>query len=200
MTSDDPLGLASGTVRVVPYDPRWPSLYEAETARLGHALDRARLRLVLEHTGSTAVPGLAAKPIIDILGGRDAETPREWVIESLELAGYTYRGEQGILGRDFFRRGDPRSYHLHVTEVGSDFWDAHRLFRDYLRLHADAAREYGNLKDSLARRFPNDREAYIDGKTAFVERILELARQAAERANPRASRRADPRDSTAGRE
>jgi GrpB-like predicted nucleotidyltransferase (UPF0157 family) len=175
VSADPPIGLESGVVRVVPYDCRWPELYASEAERLFRELEVAGLPLVLEHTGSTAVRGLAAKPIIDILAGRSASTSREQLIESLQRAGYVYRGEQGIPGRDFFRRGDPRSYHLHLTEVGSDFWNDHRAFRDYLRKNSEAAADYAALKLDLARRFPRDREAYIAAKTDFVVGILRRA-------------------------
>ncbi|HKO16314.1 MAG TPA: GrpB family protein [Gemmatimonadaceae bacterium] len=172
-----PLGLESGRVRVVPYDADWPALYAAEIARLTPFLQAAGLELVLEHTGSTAVPGLAAKPIVDILAGLPLESAREPAIIALQTAGYVHRGEQGIPGRNFFRRGEPRQYHLHLTRVGSTFWDDHRHFRDWLRTHPVAAAEYAALKQALAARYPTDREAYIDAKTAFVEAVLRTARE-----------------------
>ena len=172
---ESPLGLASGTVRVVPYDAAWPRLYAEEVSRLLPFLDREGVTLVFEHTGSTSIPGMAAKPILDILAGRATDEEREPAIRALEAAGYVYRGEQEIPGRDFFRRGDPRRYHIHLAAVGSDFWRDHRAFRDYLRAHAGAAAEYAALKRDLAAKHPLDREAYIEGKTAFVKRILALA-------------------------
>ena len=172
-----PLGLASRTVRVVPYDAAWPDLYSAEVARVEPILFDRGISLVFEHTGSTAVPGLAAKPVLDILAGRQSEEQRDEIIAALQAAGYDYRGEQGIPGRDFFRRGDPRQYHVHLTAIDSEFWRDHRNFRDHLRAHPEVAALYAHLKLELARRYPNDREAYIEGKTAFVESILVAARQ-----------------------
>jgi GrpB-like predicted nucleotidyltransferase (UPF0157 family) len=169
------LGLESGTVRVAPYDPAWAQLFAAEVARLQPILGSYGVSLSLEHTGSTAVPGLAAKPVLDILAGRSVAASRETVIEALRAAGYAYRGEQGIPGRDFFRRGEPRKYHLHLTVVGSDFWRDHLAFRDYLRANPEAADRYAALKLELAARHPRDREAYIEGKTAFVLAILDGA-------------------------
>jgi GrpB-like predicted nucleotidyltransferase (UPF0157 family) len=170
--------LASGVVRVVPYAPAWPGLYTAEVARLEPILLSHGVALAFEHTGSTAVPGLAAKPVLDILAGRRAENERAPAVAALEAAGYLYRGEQGIAGRDFFRRGEPRQYHIHLVAIDSPFWHDHRSFRDYLRAHPNAAADYAKLKGELATRFPNDREAYINGKTAFVESILAAARRA----------------------
>jgi GrpB-like predicted nucleotidyltransferase (UPF0157 family) len=172
-----PLGLESGVVRVEPYDEEWPVLYLEEAARVTEVLAAHGVTIVLEHSGSTSVPGLAAKPIIDILGGREPETPRERVIEALQGAGYTYRGEQGIPGRDFFRRGDPRQYHLHLTTIGSTFWHDHRDFRDHLRSDPEAVTEYARLKHELAARYPRDREAYIEAKTEFVRDTLAKARR-----------------------
>lgn len=172
----NPLGLESGIVRVVPYDPAWPDLYTAEAIRLLAGFSRHGVTLLLEHTGSTAVPGLASKPILDILAGRNSDDAREAIIEAVQAAGYSYRGEQGIPGRDFFRRGNPRQYHLHLTQVGSQFWLDHRTFRDYLRSHPEAAARYAALKLKLAAAYPYDREAYIEGKTEFVHSILAAAR------------------------
>ena len=171
------LGLASGTVRVLPYDPAWPDLYAAEMARVEPILLSLGVSLVLEHTGSTAVPGLAAKPVLDILAGRRSDEERAAAIEALQGTGYVYRGEQGIPGRDFFRRGEPRQYHLHLVTMDSPFWRDHLAFRDHLRTHADAAAAYAGLKRELAARYPHDREAYIEGKTTFVEAILTEAGQ-----------------------
>ena len=173
------LGLESGRVRVVPYGEGWPALYAAEVARLSSFLTAAGVSLRIEHTGSTAVPGLAAKPIVDIIAGLPDEEGRAAAIGAIVAAGYVHRGEQEIPGRDFFRRGDPRQYHIHLTLVGSSFWHDQRAFRDWLRAHPDAAADYASLKRALAERFPLDREGYINGKTAFVEEILRRARGSA---------------------
>lgn len=170
------LGLERGRVRVVAYDDRWPALYEAEAARIAPGLAAAGSDVVLEHVGSTSVRGLAAKPIVDVLGGLARESGRAAAVAALRSAGYDHRGEQGIAGRDFFRRGEPRAYHLHLTLAGSAFWDDQRTFRDWLRARPDAAAEYAALKHALAARYPDDRESYIAGKTGFVERVLRVAR------------------------
>jgi GrpB-like predicted nucleotidyltransferase (UPF0157 family) len=169
------LGLESGRVRVVPYNDAWPELYAAEEARLVTALASAGVTLMLEHSGSTSVPGLGAKPIIDILAGDASDEMRRDAIVALQHAGYDHRGEQGIPGRDFFRRGNPRQYHLHLTRIGSAFWNDHRAFRDWLRSHPATAAEYMALKLALAERYATDREAYIEGKTAFVLDVLATA-------------------------
>ena len=168
MTS--PLGLESGVVRLVEYDARWPALYEAEADRLLAAV--APLPLVLEHTGSTAVPGLSAKPVLDILAGyRDPGLLAEYIAR-LTAAGYVHRGEQDIPGREFFRRGHPRAYHLHLTREGSGFWHDHLGFRSCLRADPTLRDAYDRLKRGLAERHPTDREAYILGKAPFVREVL----------------------------
>lgn len=169
------LGLESGTVRVVPYDPEWPRLFQLEVDRLIAAL--APMPVVLEHTGSTSIPGLAAKPILDILAGFVEGAPIDAYIERLVGCGYVHRGEQGIPGREFFRRGEPRAYHIHLARIGSHFWRQHLAFRDYLRTHPAIRDEYARLKYDLAARFPRDRGAYIDAKGPFVQRVLALAIQ-----------------------
>ena len=171
----DSLGLESGEVRVVPYDRAWPELYAAEIARLETILLPRGVSLVFEHTGSTAVPGLAAKPVLDILAAPRVEAKRAPIIAALQAAGYSYRDEQGVAGRDFFRRGVPRQYHIHLTSLNSAFWRDHLTFRDYLRSHPDAAADYAALKLELAAKYPRDREAYIDGKAPFVDAILVAA-------------------------
>ena len=164
------IGLESGTVRVVPYDTRWPALYAEEEARIRRALGKTPL--ALEHVGSTSVPGLTAKPIIDIMAGRAAEHPAEQFVPLLEQAGYEYRGDRGLPGREFFRRGDPRSYHVHLVEIGSSLWRDHIGFRDRLRGDAAVAAEYAALKLALAARFPLDRLSYIDGKAEFIQGVI----------------------------
>lgn len=152
MSEPSAVGLESGMVRVVNYDPRWPVLYAGETARLRGALATCGLTLVLEHTGSTAIPGLVAKPIVDILAGCAEDEERDPLIAAIESAGYVYRGEQGIPGRDFFRRGTPRSYHLHLTAIGSEFWRDHLTFRDRKELSpAGRADRHADVRTSERR-------------------------------------------------
>ena len=171
-----PLGLESGTVRVMPHDPQWSALFAREAKRIRAALAARDLPLVIEHMGSTAVPGLSAKPIIDILAGWERVEVLPRLIATLQDAGYIHRGEQGIPGREFFRRGDPRQYHLHLAQFRGSFWQDHLVFRDLLRADVRIAGEYDTLKHRLAERYPRDREAYIDGKTAFVQEMLRHAR------------------------
>jgi GrpB-like predicted nucleotidyltransferase (UPF0157 family) len=166
------LGLESGIVRLVPYDPAWPTLFSAEAERLQKLFATAGLVVTLEHSGSTAIPGLAAKPILDILGGYPEGTRVTEYIDVLTSGDYVHRGQQGIPGREFFRRGNPRSYHLHLTAIDSPFWRDHLTFRNRLRADEALRDAYAALKHDLAARFPNDREAYIEAKGSFVTDVL----------------------------
>jgi GrpB-like predicted nucleotidyltransferase (UPF0157 family) len=170
------LGLESGAVRVVPYDERWPVLFREESDRLHASLRSAGLHAVIEHVGSTAVPGLAAKPVLDIAVGHPVDADVSAYIAALTGRGYSHRGEQGVPGREFFRRGEPRSYHVHLTAVGNDNWWEHITFRDRLRADVGLRDAYANLKRDLAARFPRDRAAYIAGKEKFVMEVLRSAR------------------------
>jgi GrpB-like predicted nucleotidyltransferase (UPF0157 family) len=161
-------------VAVVDYDPLWPSLFEAESERVRRALGESVLSV--EHVGSTAVPDLAAKPVIDMLVGlRTLELPSS-AIDAMEALGYEYLGENGLPGRLFFRKGRPRSHHVHAVLVGGDHWERHLVFRDYLRTHADEAQAYAEFKRNLARAIDGDRDRYLDGKETYAAALQERAR------------------------
>jgi len=169
----EPLGLESKAVRVVPYDDRWPPLFEAEAARILEAVERAGLpALAIEHVGSTAVPGLAAKPILDIGAGRPPSMDPLQYVAVFASMGYVHRGDGGLPGRQFFRRGALRSHHLHLVEHDGVHWSRYLRFRDALRANPALRDAHAQLKRALAGEFPRDREAYITGKTDFVERVL----------------------------
>lgn len=168
------LGLESGTVRVVPYNSEWPELFVSERERLQRHLSDAGLSVVIEHTGSTAVPGLAAKPILDILAGHPPHVDLPAYIDALTSAGYVHREERDMPEHEFFRRGNPRAYHIHLTPVGSYFWNDHLNFRNRLRADDELRDAYARLKNDLAARYPQDREAYIAGKESFVKDVLRL--------------------------
>lgn len=159
-------------VIVVPYNPRWPCLYEREAAEIRRIL--GSLLVSIHHIGSTAVPGLAAKPIIDILPVVSDIRAMDPLRASFEGIGYAYMGEFGIPGRRYLRKGgDERTHHLHI--FGQDSREEirrHLAVRDYLRTHPETALAYGNLKRTLAKRYPFDIDGYCDGKDAFVK-VLE---------------------------
>jgi GrpB-like predicted nucleotidyltransferase (UPF0157 family) len=168
------LGLVKDTVRVVPYTPEWARLFEEEKSRLLAVI--GPYVLDIQHVGSTSIPGMAAKPILDIaIAVRNFEEARV-CIAPIEQLGYEYRGEFGIPRRHYFTKGEPRTHHIHMNELGSRDWNNQIDFRDYLIRHPDAAREYAGLKLELAQAHPADRQGYLDGKGPFVERVLKLAR------------------------
>lgn len=169
------IGLEAGAVKIYIYREEWHSLFLEEKRRLLAAI--GEYVLDIQHVGSTSIPGMPAKPIIDI-GVAVKNFERAAVcIEPLEDLGYVYRGENGIPRRHYFSKGDPRTHHLHMNEISSLDWENHILFRDFLIDHPELAGEYARLKMELAGRFPLDREAYLDGKGPFIERVLRLARR-----------------------
>jgi GrpB-like predicted nucleotidyltransferase (UPF0157 family)/RimJ/RimL family protein N-acetyltransferase len=162
-----------GPLEVVAYDPAWPLRFEEERARIAEALgSRAP---VIEHIGSTSVPGLAAKPVIDVLLGLRSYPLDEAGVRALEGLGYEYRGEFGIPGRQFFRKGEPRSHHVHAVELGSDLWVSHLAFRDRLRDHPEDAARYASLKHELVSRYRDERGRYTEAKAPFIEELLQRA-------------------------
>lgn len=166
-------------IEIHDYDPGWAAAFEAERTRLGHALGALALRI--DHHGSTAVPGLAAKPIIDIQIAVASLTPIEAYARPLALCGYVHQPHVDDAFAPFFHRPAtwPHSHHVHVVQAESDEARRTLAFRDYLRAHADAARDYESLKRELAARFagddPESREAYAAAKTPFVAAIVERA-------------------------
>ncbi|MEE9600306.1 MAG: GrpB family protein [Thermoplasmata archaeon] len=171
-----------GPVMVVDYIARWPIMYEEEERRILRAI--GPYVLAIEHVGSTAVPGLGAKPIIDILAAVHRLKDAESCIGPLEGLGYEYvpEYEDLIPERRYFHKGpqEARTHHLHMVEMTSDFWEKHLLFRDFLRTHAKVAQEYFELKRELAARYRTDRDAYTDAKTSFIESVIARARTSQE--------------------
>lgn len=175
-----------GTILIVDYDPTWPEQFEAEERRILDAI--GDLVTSVEHVGSTAVPGLASKPIIDVMIGLRTKADGERTIEPLERAGYEYGGDGGVEGQYFFRKvtntpvpgqtfdGVGRTLHIHMYATDHPEWDAHIRFRDFLRNQPPSAARYAALKRELAAKHPQDREAYGEGKTPFVSMILGRSR------------------------
>jgi GrpB-like predicted nucleotidyltransferase (UPF0157 family) len=160
------------SVIILPYDPEWPTAFEWERLRLLSALGEAAL--AIEHVGSTAVPGLAAKPVIDIMVAIADLTRAEDFVPALATVGYERRPLGDFPGRVYFRRftGGIRTHHLSLSALDTDFWRDHLTFRDHLRAYPEAAREYGELKRALALEYGDDRLGYTEAKTSFVERIV----------------------------
>lgn len=167
----------SDPVVIVDYDPNWPQRYEAERERILGAIGQWLVQI--EHIGSTSVPGLGAKPIIDIMAAVRSLNDAMQCIEPLHALGYQYHPEfEDVLPERRYFNGGPRDdhYHLHMVEITSGFWERHLLFRDYLRANLETAQEYERLKRDLAERYREDRSAYTDAKTEFITMIEERAR------------------------
>ncbi|HSA55358.1 MAG TPA: GrpB family protein [Gemmatimonadaceae bacterium] len=165
-------------VVIVPYHPEWPGEFEKERTRLQETF--ASTNAAIEHVGSTAVPGLAAKPVIDIMVGVAALWEVEARIDNLRAEGYEYvpAYEAQLPQRRYFRKplAEPRTHHVHCVLRESSFWHDQLAFRDYLRTSPTAARAYATLKRDLASRYAADREAYSGGKSDFIMTILAHAR------------------------
>jgi GrpB-like predicted nucleotidyltransferase (UPF0157 family) len=158
---------------VVDPDPAWPRVFETLRETIWPAV--SDVALAIEHVGSTAVPGLAAKPIVDI----DVVVPAgraPLAIARLVDVGYVHKGDLGVPGREAFGQppGTPR-HHLYVCEVGNTALANHLAVRDRLRADPAAARAYGELKRRLATQFADDVDAYVEGKTAFILDLLRAA-------------------------
>ena len=165
------------TVIIKEYDPRWPQLFEMLRSRIAAVLDEVAISI--EHVGSTAVPGLAAKPIIDIDVLLRSSTALPIVIRKLADLGYEHRGDLGISGREAFRaKAGDVPHHLYVCPPGSREYERHIAFRDYLRTHPADANAYELLKRELADRFVDEREEYNQNKSAFVQGILQRSLEA----------------------
>lgn len=171
----EPGSRAAKRVEIVPYDDAWPERFEAERRVLSDVFAGTGVRI--EHVGSTAVPGLAAKPIVDIMLGVSNLAEIEQRIAALEAGGYRYvpEHEAQIPDRRYLRkpRLGPSAFHLHGVVTGGAFWVRQLAFRDYLRAHPESAAAYEALKRELASRL--DRTAYTDAKGPFVEGILAAA-------------------------
>jgi GrpB-like predicted nucleotidyltransferase (UPF0157 family) len=169
--------MAPDDVQLLPYDPHWPDAFRAQAERLRHLLGHAIARV--EHVGSTAVPGLSAKPVIDILVEiADFESARQTVLPKLQddRWEYLWRDDRPPGHMMFIRRdaAGARTHHVHMAPPDHPLWER-VAFRDYLRAHPEEARRYDQLKAQLAAEHPSDRERYTDGKSEYVKRITALA-------------------------
>jgi GrpB-like predicted nucleotidyltransferase (UPF0157 family) len=175
----------SGTIVLLPYEPEWPEMFAAERERIDGAI--GQWAVAIEHVGSTAIPGIAAKPIIDIGVGLRRFEDALYCITPLVEIGYECLGEFGIPRRTYFRKrtetpgpgqspnpGIGRTHQVHMYEETHEQFVNHLVFRDYLRAHPDEARAYEELKRRLAAEH-GDVEAYADAKSDFVQHVLALA-------------------------
>jgi GrpB-like predicted nucleotidyltransferase (UPF0157 family)/GNAT superfamily N-acetyltransferase len=154
-------------IEVVPYNPAWSQMFEEEAARIKRALGENCI--AIHHIGSTAVPGLCAKPVIDMIPVVLDITEVDAATPNMQLLGYEAKGEFGMLFRRFFVKNlEVQSYHVHVFEQDNSEVERHVKFRDWMRTHEDDLTAYAALKQELALKYANDRKAYSFGKEAFI--------------------------------
>ncbi|MGW4426586.1 GrpB family protein [Streptosporangium sp. NPDC004631] len=177
MTEPDASHEIDEQVHIEPYDSAWPIRFDAEAGAIA-AVIGSWITGGIHHVGSTAVPHLAAKPVIDIMVGvADLESSRP-CIDMLTALNYWYEPYRAEVMHWFCKpRPSRRTHHLHLVPAGSPRFIDVLAFRDYMRAHRDAAVEYERLKRKLAIRYVNDREAYTEGKAEMVTRLTEVARR-----------------------
>jgi GrpB-like predicted nucleotidyltransferase (UPF0157 family) len=158
-------------IEVLPHNPNWKQDFAEELKLVADALGNNVIKI--HHIGSTSIPGIYAKPIIDMLvevaniDQVDAFNP------PMIALGYEVMGEHGIPGRRFFMKeiNQIRTHHIHAFKVGSHDVERHLAFRDYMILYPESAQKYSELKQDLAKKFPNDIESYMDGKNGFIKNM-----------------------------
>ena len=166
-------------VEVVPHNPNWRNEFEVEAKKIAAALGETVL--AVHHIGSTAIRGIYAKPVIDMLVEVRRISEVDARSSAMERLGYEVMGEFGIPGRRYFRKDNPagiRTHQIHVFETGSAQVKRHLAFRDFLNAHPQEAQKYSELKRKLAAENPNNMDGYIDGKDDFIK---EIDRRAAQR-------------------
>jgi GrpB-like predicted nucleotidyltransferase (UPF0157 family) len=168
------IGLERDIVKLIPYNSNWERLFEDEKSRLQEVI--GAYVLDIQHVGSTSIPGMIAKPIIDIAIAVQSFEDATVCIKPIEQLGYEYRGEFGIPRRHYFTKGDPRTHHIHMNEISSRDWLDQITFRNYLIQHPGVAKEYAELKVKLAQSYPTNRQLYTESKAPFINHVLQLAR------------------------
>lgn len=174
------LGLQRGSVKLVPHSGEWQKRFEEEKARIVSCL-RGRIATV-EHVGSTAIPGVPAKPILDIAIGIP-EIGDVWeYVEAFERVGYEYRGDRGGSEDHALAKGPEgsRTHYAHIVSLDGSKWKEYVQFRDYLRTHEEMRRKYAVLKSGLAERYASNRHLYTEGKQEFIGQVIEMARKESE--------------------
>ncbi|MBO6558853.1 MAG: GrpB family protein [Pseudomonadales bacterium] len=159
-------------VVVVPHDECWKQRFSSESERILSAVEIVSLKL--QHIGSTSIPGICAKPVVDVLGEVASLDEIDGKNDVMVELGYEVRGEFGLKGRRYFSRDNEqghRVFNVHIYKTGSSEIARHVAFRDYLLVHPDIAQKYSELKIALAEKHPESIEDYMDGKDAFIKRV-----------------------------
>lgn len=160
-------------VEVVPYDESWPKLFQEESTKLKEALEPVILQV--HHVGSTAIPDISAKPIIDIVLVVSNIVKLKEYREALENLGYEVHGEFGMPCRCFCTKGEPRTFQLHIFENDNAEIDRHLRFVEYMKSHPEKAKAYSELKQQLAEEYSDDIVRYCEGKSQFILDIDRLS-------------------------
>lgn len=174
MTHPTPsLGVGRYEVALQPYNQQWPALFERERNTLLTVLGAAASHI--EHIGSTSVPGMNAKPVLDLLVGGPSIAGLADTMPQLERLGYIRKPKASSPTHIFMAKGpeDARTHYLHMVRYNQREWQRYISFRDFLIQNPQAQREYASLKEDLAKRFPNNRAKYTHGKQAFIEKALQ---------------------------
>ena len=165
-------------VEVVPHNPQWKQEFNNESQKIQEVL--ADNVVIIHHIGSTAIPDIYAKPVIDFLiEVKNIELISQQTA-AMEKLGYEALGEFGLVGRRYFRKENPlgiRTHHVHIYQINSLEIKRHLAFRDYMVAHPQDAEKYSQLKQELAKKYPNDIESYMDGKNEFVKKMEQKAMQ-----------------------
>lgn len=169
------LGLISGTVEIIEYNPEWKDEFLQEKEVLEKQLQDYDVDI--QHVGSTSIVGCFAKPIIDIAIGVESLEYGEQLVLLLCNIGYVYAGDGGIPGRHFFKKinGELSTHYIHLEPINGILWDNHILFRDYMNKHPQLIIEYSDLKKCLEKDFYNNRNNYAIGKNPFIEKVIEIS-------------------------
>lgn len=177
------LGLAQGKVRLVKHNPKWIQLFEDEKRMLLQKFSNKILKI--SHGGSTALPTIPAKPIIDMFAVVQSLSDADTMKDELEKLGYKYLGEEGVPERRLAVKvtDERRTHHLQFVEKKSKEWKNHILLREYYLQHPEVALQYAELKRTLAGQFPDDRRSYTSGKNIFIKSILKMASEGQKHVN-----------------
>jgi GrpB-like predicted nucleotidyltransferase (UPF0157 family) len=174
-TTNKNIGLRRGVVSLAKHNAKWKNLFEREKRLLLKKFPN--IILEIEHGGSTAIPNIPAKPIIDIFVAVKSLKNLDKIKSSLEKLGYEYHGSDGVNGRILYTKGSPKitTHHLHFVERKGNEWKNNNLIKNYFLEHPEVAREYADLKIKLAKEYPNDRKSYTSGKDTFIKSIIRKA-------------------------
>lgn len=177
------IGLKRGTVKLVPHNSKWEELFEKEKQLFKKTFGDTIL--AIEHIGSTAIPGISAKPIIDINIGVESLDVAQSMKEKFEKLGYEHRPfvpgktKDDLKWQELYVKGpeEKRTHYVHVTILGNNYWKNDLLFRDFLRKNSERAKQYAELKEQLAEKYADNRETYTKNKEQFISETLEMAKK-----------------------